>query len=162
RIGEPRPATISRASKQRSVATQLHISSQASLRGTRTKRVSRTNSANRTVSMSAYSTEHGLLKRSSQITDSGWQSKRSGWTFRLARERGTKRQQLRCAYNRAWTQFWWYEDFRSFSQTYDDVEELAKGSGDTSDLELLQNLWQLLYPAAMSGQVPQTTAHVDE
>ena len=64
---------------------------------------------------------------------------------RMAKEYGKVQQQLRIAYNRAWTLFWWYEDYASFTDVYDDVEHLAKGSSQASDIRLLRNLWQLLY-----------------
>lgn len=57
---------------------------------------------------------------------------------RLAEERGTRQQQLRCAYNKAWTYFWWYDDFASFNQIYETVEKLAQGTSQASDLELLR------------------------
>ncbi len=81
---------------------------------------------------------------------------------RLAEERGTRQQQLRCAYNKAWTYFWWYDDFASFNQIYGTVEKLAQGTSQTSDLELLQNLWQLLYASVGNGHIARTDGRLDE
>jgi hypothetical protein len=74
----------------------------------------------------------------------------------LAQKQGTK-QQLRCAYNKAWTYFWWYEDFPSFIGAYEAVEALARESSQVSDIELLQNLWQLLYATVKS----EKNVHID-
>src|SRR6266700_6893421 len=82
--------------------------------------------------------------------------------LRLAQDRGTKQQQLRCAYNKAWTYFWWYEDFSSFVGAYDAVEALARGSSEVSDIELLQNLWQLLYSIAKAGKNGLVDPRTDE
>ena len=80
----------------------------------------------------------------------------------LAQERGTKQQQLRCAYNKAWTYFWWYDDFPSFLKVYDAVEALAVGSSEVTDIELLENLWQLLYATAKTGKNGVVDARIDE
>lgn len=81
---------------------------------------------------------------------------------RLAEERGTRQQQLRCAYNKAWTHFWWHDDFNSFNRIYDTVEKLAQGSQQTSDLELLQNLWHLLYVSVRNAHIVPNEARLDE
>ncbi len=70
---------------------------------------------------------------------------------RIAEKIGYQQQKLRVTYNRAWTAYWWYEDYREFNALYDHVEELALGSIQASDLELLSNLWQLLHNALNSG-----------
>ena len=81
---------------------------------------------------------------------------------RLAEERGTRQQQLRCAYDRAWTNFWWYDDFASFNRVYETVEKLAQGASQTSDLELVQNLWQLLYASVINGHIGAAEGRLDE
>jgi hypothetical protein len=80
----------------------------------------------------------------------------------LAQERGTNQQQLRCAYNKAWTYFWWYDDFSSFVGAYDAVEALARGSSQISDIELLENLWQLLYATVKTGKSAAVDARIDQ
>jgi len=81
---------------------------------------------------------------------------------RLAEERGTRQQQLRCAYDRAWTYFWWYDDFASFNRVYETVEKLAQGTSQTSDLELVQNLWQLLHASVINGHIDAAEGRLDE
>jgi hypothetical protein len=71
----------------------------------------------------------------------------------LAEQHGTSQQQLRIAYNRAWTLFWWYEDYASFMKAYDHVEHLAKGSLQATDIGLLKNLWQLLHTAVNNNDL---------
>jgi SEC-C motif len=81
---------------------------------------------------------------------------------RLAEEHGTAQQQLRCAYNRAWTYFWWYDDFRSFNRAYEAVEKLVRDNPQLSDLELLQNLWTLLHVSVRDGRFTPAEARLDE
>lgn len=80
---------------------------------------------------------------------------------RLAKEIGIREQQLRCAYSRAWTSFWWYDDFSSFNEIYGGVEELVEPSRIT-DLELLQNLWQLLYASVRNGHIKESDSWLDK
>ena len=87
---------------------------------------------------------------------------RLGRAARLAEKHGTNQQELRCAYNRAWTCFWWYDDFQSFNEAYDVVEELAQGSTQSADIALLQNLWQLLYPSVEKGQIDAKEGRITE
>ncbi len=79
---------------------------------------------------------------------------------RLAEQRGTKQQQLACAYNKAWTYFWWYDDFASFNKAYDAVEELVLGSPQVTDIELLHNLWHLAYGSVRAGQIQLADAQL--
>ena len=81
---------------------------------------------------------------------------------RFAEERGTTQQQLRCAYQRAWTYFWWYDDFSSFNRQYDLVERLAQDSSQISDTELLKNLWQLLYTSVERNHIDPPDAKLPE
>lgn len=81
---------------------------------------------------------------------------------RIAKEYGTGQQQLRVAYNRAWTLFWWYEDYASFTAAYDDVERLAKESSQVGDIELLKNIWQLLQGPTRNQEINSEVAKLDE
>jgi hypothetical protein len=63
---------------------------------------------------------------------------------RIAEKVGHEQQLLRIAYAKAWTAFWWHDDFDALNQLYDQVESLAAKSENASDLERLLNLWQLL------------------
>ena len=66
---------------------------------------------------------------------------------RLARKVDYSRQRLRIAYHRAWTAFWWYEDYDEFSTYYDEVEEYARLLDRVEDIRRLMNLWMLLFPS---------------
>ena len=72
---------------------------------------------------------------------------------RLAREVNLSQQRLRIAYNRAWTAFWWDEDYTEFNRFYDSVEKHAKNSTLAHDVNLLLNLWMLLLPSVASGRI---------
>ena len=63
----------------------------------------------------------------------------------VAAQCGTRHQKIRCAYDRAWTSFFWFEDIPKFVELYGVVEERAKESRNIYDLELLTNLWMLLH-----------------
>ena len=81
---------------------------------------------------------------------------------RIARTRGLKFQQLRVAYEKAWTDYWWHEDFESFVNEYEIAEALALETSGISELELLCNLWQVLSAAAQLQYVGSATARLDE
>jgi hypothetical protein len=66
---------------------------------------------------------------------------------------GTEHQRLKCAYEQAWTAFWWYEDYERFGQLYEKVEQRAKGSLNAYDLELLNNLWSILGSSVTRGKL---------
>lgn len=57
---------------------------------------------------------------------------------RAASERGTRHQRLLVAYHRAWTSFWFFEDYRVLIQAYGDVEEHALASRTSNGLERLR------------------------
>ena len=77
---------------------------------------------------------------------------------RLALDVNYNQQRLRIAYNRAWTAFWWYEDYTEFSQFYENVEQYAEKSTQAHDVDLLRNLWMLLLPSAVSGRIEAQNA----
>lgn len=81
---------------------------------------------------------------------------------RVAQQYGTIQQLLRCAYAKAWTAFNWYDDFQTFNLHYDEVERLATGSVQTTDIELLVNLWILLRASVSLSYIPNTTSKLDE
>jgi len=80
---------------------------------------------------------------------------------RLARTLNFRQQQARIAYNRAWTAFWWYEDYSSFIQFYCEVEQFLEGTDHASDTELLLNLLQLLMSSVSLGRISADEARVD-
>ena len=70
---------------------------------------------------------------------------------RLSKKIGISQQELRVFYNWAWTAYWWYEDVEEFNDLYDHVEDLALGSIQATELELLSNLWNILRTAVSQG-----------
>jgi hypothetical protein len=71
---------------------------------------------------------------------------------RITAKYGTSHQILKCAYQKAWTTYWWYEDYERFSELYERAEEIAKGSQNAYDLELLTSLWQILHTMVVTGK----------
>ena len=80
---------------------------------------------------------------------------------RLALDVNSNQQRLRIAYNRAWTAFWWYEDYIQFSQFYENVEQHAEESVQASDVNLLLNLWMLLLPSMAAGRIETQDAKIE-
>lgn len=80
---------------------------------------------------------------------------------RIAEQYGTYQQQLHCAYAKAWTSFWWHDDFHTFNRIYDDVERLAIGSSQVTDIELLANLWQVLWATVQRSQLDASSAKLE-
>jgi hypothetical protein len=81
---------------------------------------------------------------------------------RAAEEHGSRHQQLVCAYGRAWTAYWWYEDSPNFLTHYRRVEELASGSRNAYEYELLHNLWNILFTLARTREVDEAEVAVEE
>ncbi|MFN6525298.1 hypothetical protein [Nostoc sp. ChiSLP03a] len=77
---------------------------------------------------------------------------------RIAEQYGTHQQKLQCAYAKAWTSFWWHDDFYTFNSIYNDVERLAIGSSQVTDIELLANLWQVLWATVQRSQLNASDA----
>jgi hypothetical protein len=73
----------------------------------------------------------------------------------VARKLGHPQQRLRIAYNKAWTAFWWFDDFNQLNALYDEVEPLAIGSDQADDLERLANLWTLLKTSIDAGELKE-------
>jgi hypothetical protein len=81
---------------------------------------------------------------------------------RIARKIGYHQQLLRIAYAKAWTAFWWYDDFDALNELYDRVEELAIESTQADDLKLLSNLWGVLSATIVRGQLDSATAKFEK
>lgn len=80
---------------------------------------------------------------------------------RLAQDLNYRQQLLRIAYNRAWTAYWWYEDYPAFNRFYDEVEQHVANSIQASEVELLLNLWQLLAPSVATGRISSQDAKTE-
>jgi tetratricopeptide (TPR) repeat protein len=81
---------------------------------------------------------------------------------RIAAHAGTDHQRLRSAYLWAWTSYFWYEDYNAFLKWYKEAEDRGKNSRNSHDLELLLNLWSLLYTATRAGYLPPDDAAVPQ
>jgi hypothetical protein len=81
---------------------------------------------------------------------------------RIAEKRNDRQQRLRIAYAQAWTAFWWYDGFQELNELYDEVEKLAIDSRDATDLELLANLWTVLYTTVREQKLSGELAKFDE
>jgi len=81
---------------------------------------------------------------------------------RAALEHGTKHQQVLAFYEHAWTSFWWHEDLARFIQLYDRVAQLAVGTDNIADAELLNNLWSLLAASVRNKHITEPEAKLDE
>lgn len=75
---------------------------------------------------------------------------------RAAELHGGTHQRLVVAYGKAWTAYWWHEDFKAFASYCADVEKLASGSRNVYDLELLFNLWVILYTLVKKKHVEES------
>jgi hypothetical protein len=65
--------------------------------------------------------------------------------IRFAEDYGSKNQVFSAVYQKAWTTYFWLENFNSFINLYNDVENIALESENISQIERLRNLWTLLY-----------------
>jgi hypothetical protein len=59
----------------------------------------------------------------------------------LAIEVGHESQIIRCKYQKAWTAFWWYEDYETLNCLYDEVEALVLATTFAEEYEYLVNLF---------------------
>jgi len=59
----------------------------------------------------------------------------------LAVEVGHTFQKIRCKYQKAWTAFWWYEDYETLDSLYDEVEALVLTTTFAEEYEYLVNLF---------------------
>lgn len=80
---------------------------------------------------------------------------------RLAHSHGTSQQKVAVAYARAWTAYWWHEDNSLFLDLYPAVEEFALGSNNVYDLELLNNLWMILFSLERLGAFTKEELKLD-
>jgi hypothetical protein len=71
----------------------------------------------------------------------------------MAAKYGTTHQRVKAAYQRAWTTFWWFEEYERFSELYGLVENRVRGSENVYEFELLTNLWTLLQASVTRGQL---------
>ncbi len=63
----------------------------------------------------------------------------------FAKNYGTDEQLFTAIYQKAWTSFFWLEDFDVFLDLYPEAEKLALKSNNIFQTERLRNLWSLLF-----------------
>ena len=85
---------------------------------------------------------------------------RYGRAKRLARQCGTHAQKIIALYQHAWTTYHWSEDFEAFGRMYDEFEVLTKDSNNAAHLELLNNLWSLLFTMVRLKAGPYGEQHL--
>lgn len=68
--------------------------------------------------------------------------------IRIAREYGNKEHLFAALYQKAWSTFFWFEDFKTFITLYDEIEALATESNSIFSIERSLNLWSLLHTLA--------------
>jgi hypothetical protein len=81
---------------------------------------------------------------------------------RLAKQSDFLQQRVRIAYNRAWTAYWWFEDFNAFNDHYSEVESLLANTTEASEAERLTTLWSILSTAVVLGRLESESARVEE
>lgn len=81
---------------------------------------------------------------------------------RIAEKAGSAQQRLRIKYQRAWTAFFWFDDFDTVNILYDEIEELALKSDQAEDLECLSNIWTNLVTGVRVGALPDQVARLTE
>lgn len=69
--------------------------------------------------------------------------------IRLAKRYGTQRQMLEARHDALWTAFWWFDDARTVSEGYREVEEIALAADHVRNVEYLVQLHQLLVNAVV-------------
>lgn len=79
-----------------------------------------------------------------------------------AEEHGSNHQQLRAKYQEAWTAYWWFEDYPKFASLYGEVEKHVFGTVNPRELELLTNLWMILFPLCQTGALAPAAADLGE
>jgi len=81
---------------------------------------------------------------------------------RIAATSKSIKQQLRIAYNYAWTAMFWFNDVRQLNTVYDTVEAMGLPSAHAEDIELVQNLWMVLWTQVHHGGISPSDAKIDE
>ena len=80
---------------------------------------------------------------------------------RVAAQAGTDHQRVQSAYDRAWTVFWWFEDYGQVASAYSQVEEHADGTRNPYDRELWTNLFFILFGAVRHSRISSGAVDVN-
>ena len=71
----------------------------------------------------------------------------------IAKEIGINNQIIRALYNKAWTIFWWYDDYLTCYKIYLELEQYVLKSDSSEELELLGNILLPLYSYTLSNKI---------
>ncbi len=80
---------------------------------------------------------------------------------RLAKDSESVKQQLRIAYNYAWTLIFWFDDYHQLNSIYNTVEGFALNSNQVEEIELVQNLWMVMVSQVHRGVLSREEAKID-
>jgi hypothetical protein len=69
----------------------------------------------------------------------------------LSEKFGFRQQGMEVAYQKAWTAYWWFEDYELFAQLIERYEVLAKGTDNVYDIERQANLYSCVATAVRMG-----------
>ncbi len=81
---------------------------------------------------------------------------------RLAKEHSLPKLELAVTYDWAWTTYFWFDDVKTLSQLYEEVERLALPSDTSVDLERISNLLTLFHAAVRFGTISRDDAKLDQ
>lgn len=80
---------------------------------------------------------------------------------RIAEEVGDPTQRLRVAYNRAWTAYWWFNDYKTFSTHYGVVEAIALATRDADHLDKLTTLYTILATCVRAKEISAEDSKIE-
>lgn len=82
---------------------------------------------------------------------------------KIINEFGLPIHKTECAYEWAWTLYWWYEDYSEFYTKYLEFEVLALSAGNIFEIERLSNLWMNLRTCSLlDGQDFDISPHSEK
>lgn len=81
---------------------------------------------------------------------------------RIAAKYGYLPQSIRCAYEHAWTENWWYDDPAIAAEVYIEIEPFLQQLEDGEDVEMFANLQSLLWQAVFRGKLDAETLNLTE
>lgn len=79
-----------------------------------------------------------------------------------AAEKLDSHQKFIAAYHEAWTNYWWFEDFKRFNELYPEAEKHVLGTQNPYELELLSNLWVTLFSLVRRDALTSDEAKITE
>jgi len=71
----------------------------------------------------------------------------------ISRKNGHSPQIIRCAYEHAWADNWWYNDASTAIEVYSEIEPLLSEIADSDDVEMFANLQSLMWQVVFREEV---------